>query len=90
MPSQQRKRHLKGSHWSSQDKNDTIEAKKHTLKWDFTLNLVQKKHKYSDTRNVTLAIRVLQKINPTVIRWDPMIGKDSRDKIKLGGACKSA
>ncbi|GJU36551.1 reverse transcriptase domain-containing protein [Tanacetum coccineum] len=40
-------------------------GKKHTGKWIFTLKLVQKKYNEPDTRNATLAIRVLTQL----IQW---------------------
>ncbi|GKD54511.1 hypothetical protein Tco_1287898 [Tanacetum coccineum] len=46
--------------------------------------------KGSDTRNATLAIRVLIKYQSNGHKMDPMIGKDSRDEINSRGACKES
>ncbi|GKG05656.1 hypothetical protein Tco_0325742, partial [Tanacetum coccineum] len=49
--------------WATLDKlaqeNDTWDGNQHTKRWDFTLKSSQKKHKLSDIRISTLAIRVL-------------------------------
>ncbi|GKF27795.1 hypothetical protein Tco_0094137, partial [Tanacetum coccineum] len=66
-------RHLKGSHWSSRDKNDTIEAKKHTLMWDFTLKPLVKKHKPL-THGLSRWQSVCSHFDPTNTRWELMIG----------------
>ncbi|GJR96746.1 hypothetical protein Tco_0268920 [Tanacetum coccineum] len=80
MPSQQRKHHLKGSHWSIRDKNDTIEAKKHTLKWDFALKPLVKKHKPL-THGLPRWQSVCSHFDPTDTRWELMIGSKQGPRL---------
>ncbi|GJX09729.1 zf-CCHC domain-containing protein [Tanacetum coccineum] len=54
-----RKRHLRLLLVKNGTRRTRGHSKKHTNDWILTLNLMQKKHTRSDTRNATLAIRVL-------------------------------
>ncbi|GKD41239.1 hypothetical protein Tco_1261446, partial [Tanacetum coccineum] len=56
-------------------RNDTRAYKKHTRNEESTLNPLLKKHKASDTRIATLAIRVLTN-DPTVKIEEPMIARN--------------
>ncbi|GKA70180.1 hypothetical protein Tco_0776244 [Tanacetum coccineum] len=71
--------------WLIRSRNDTVDSKETHLDVEFTLKTSQKKHKASDTRNATLAIRVT-KINLTVTRGHPMIAKNKGPRLEVKGS----